>query len=77
MTSAKQALELANLRYKNGVASYLDVLDGQRQLFSAEIGLAQTRRAQLVAVVQLYKAVGGGWTEPAKPQAPKAIPTGS
>jgi multidrug efflux system outer membrane protein len=76
VTAAKQALELAELRYKNGVASYLDVLDAQRQLYSAEIGLAQTRRAQLVAVVQLYKAVGGGWSEPA-PEAPTAMPTGT
>jgi multidrug efflux system outer membrane protein len=46
----------------NGLASFLDVLDAQRQLFDAEFGLAATRRAQLVAFVQVYKALGGGWT---------------
>jgi len=75
VTAATQALELAQLRYKNGVSSFLDVLDAQRQLYNAEIGLAQTRRAQLVAVVLLYKAVGGGWTEPGQPAPTK--PTGS
>jgi multidrug efflux system outer membrane protein len=75
VTAATQALELAQLRYKNGIASYLDVLDAQRQLYNAEIGLAQTRRAQLVAVVLLYKAVGGGWAEPGQPAQTK--PTGS
>jgi len=63
--AARQALTLANLRYANGVSSYLDVLDTQRQLFSAETDLALITRDQLVAVVQLYKALGGGWeTEP-------------
>jgi multidrug efflux system outer membrane protein len=77
--AAQKALALAELRYKNGVSSYLDVLDAQRQLFNAEIGLAQTRRGQLVAVVLLYRALGGGWsdTQPAKspePAAPATVP---
>jgi multidrug efflux system outer membrane protein len=59
--AAEQALALANLRYTNGVSSYLDVLDTQRQLFSAEINLAVITRDQLNAVVQVYKALGGGW----------------
>jgi outer membrane protein, multidrug efflux system len=59
--AAEQALALANLRYVNGVSSYLDVLDTQRQLFSAEINLAVITRDQLNAVVQVYKALGGGW----------------
>lgn len=76
VTSATQALELAQLRYKNGVASYLDVLDVQRQLYNAEIGLAQTRRAQLVSIVLLYKALGGGWAaaEPVAPTTPATTP---
>lgn len=41
--------------------SRLDVLDAQRQLFDAEIELARTNRDQLVALVQIYKALGGGW----------------
>lgn len=59
--AAEQALALANLRYTNGVSSYLDVLDTERQLFSAEINLATITRDQLNAVVQVYKALGGGW----------------
>lgn len=48
----------------NGLAFFLDVLVAQRQLFDAELGLAATQRAQLVAFVQVYKALGGGWTAP-------------
>ncbi len=59
--AAEQALALANLRYTNGVSSYLDVLDTERQLFSAEIDLAAITRDQLNAVVQVYRALGGGW----------------
>ena len=59
--AAEHALALANLRYTNGVSSYLDVLDTERQLFSAEINLATITRDQLNAVVQVYKALGGGW----------------
>jgi len=55
------ALHLANLRYKGGIANYLDVLIAQRNLFDAELSLASTRRLHLVSVVQLYKALGGGW----------------
>jgi multidrug efflux system outer membrane protein len=62
LTSAQRTLVLAQLRYVNGLASYLDVLDAQRQLFDAEIGLTRTQRSQLSAVVQVYKALGGGWT---------------
>ena len=63
MELSREALQLAQLEYLNGKASYLDVLIAQRELFDAEIALAQTRRNQLVAVVQLYKALGGGWKD--------------
>jgi len=53
---------LAELRYNNGVSSYLDLLDAQRSLFTARQVLVQTRLAQLQNQVQLYKALGGGWT---------------
>ncbi|MBE7369659.1 efflux transporter outer membrane subunit [Ramlibacter sp. HM2] len=56
---------LARLRYDNGIASYLDLLDAQRSLFSAQQGLVQVRLARLQNQVQLYRALGGGWTEPA------------
>lgn len=58
----QSALHLANLRYKGGLANYLDVLIAQRSLFDAELSLATTRRLHLASVVQLYKALGGGWS---------------
>jgi multidrug efflux system outer membrane protein len=67
----QSAYRLADLRYQGGRASYLDVLTAQRSLFDAELALAKTRRNQLVAVVQLYKALGGGWQTEAKAQPAK------
>ncbi len=63
----RRALELANMRYQTGVSSYLDVLDAQRGLFTAELSLTQAERDQLVAAVQLYRAVGAGWPAAATP----------
>ena len=60
----RRALELADMRYRSGVSSYLEVLDAQRGLFSAELALTQAERDQLVAAVQLYKAVGAAWPSP-------------
>ena len=57
----RHALELAELRYASGVASYLDVLDAQRNLFAAELALSQAQLEQLTSAVQLYKALGGSW----------------
>lgn len=54
-------LELAEQRYANGVASFLEVLDAQRELFSAEQGLVQARQAWLTNAVDLYRALGGGF----------------
>jgi NodT family efflux transporter outer membrane factor (OMF) lipoprotein len=54
---------LARLRYDNGVASYLDLLDAQRSLFAAQQSLVQARLARLQNQVQLYRSLGGGWTE--------------
>ena len=56
-------LRLSDLRYSSGVASYLDLLDAQRSLFAAQQALVQTRLAQLQSQVNLYKALGGGWSE--------------
>ncbi len=56
----QQRLVLAEARYKAGVASFLEVLDAQRDAFSARQGVIQTRRAMLSAAAQLYKALGGG-----------------
>ena len=56
-----KALRLANVRYSNGVATYLDVLDSERTFLNSQLSLAQTQGNSLVSVVQLYKALGGGW----------------
>lgn len=61
VASLRSALHLANLRYKGGLANYLDVLIAQRNLFDAELALTGTHRLHLVSIVQLYKALGGGW----------------
>jgi multidrug efflux system outer membrane protein len=52
---------LAYLRYQGGVDTLLNALDADRELFDAELNLAQTKRNELVSLVQLYKALGGGW----------------
>ena len=54
---------LSNIRYKGGVTSYLEVLDSERQYFDAELGLVRSNRDELLAIVRLYKALGGGWQE--------------
>lgn len=58
----ESSLRLADLRYQGGRASYLDLLTAKRTLFDAELALAKTHRNQLVSVVKLYKALGGGWS---------------
>jgi multidrug efflux system outer membrane protein len=57
----RETARLSRLRYQGGLDSYLQVLDADRNLFQAELVLAQLRREELVAVVQLYRALGGGW----------------
>lgn len=52
---------LAYLRYEGGVDTLLNALDADREVFNAELNLTQTKRDELVSVVQLYKALGGGW----------------
>lgn len=54
-------LRLSNERFRAGVISYLEVLDAQRQLFSAQLDLNASELNQRLAAVQLYKALGGGW----------------
>lgn len=60
----RDATQIANVRYEGGVTSYLEVLYNEQELFNAELGLAQARLNELLSVVQLYRALGGGWTEP-------------
>ncbi len=64
----QQTLKLAGLRYRNGVSSYLDLLDAQRSLFTAQQAAVQVQAAQAQNLVTLYKVLGGGWTESAANQ---------
>ena len=65
---SREALELARLEYLNGKTSYLEILRTQREWLNAETALMQTQRNHLLSVVQLYKALGGGWTPEPVPQ---------
>ncbi len=66
------AFRLADLRYQNGVANYLEVLDAQRALFATQQAVTQTALAQRQNQVALYKALGGGWN--AEAVLPAAVP---
>jgi multidrug efflux system outer membrane protein len=57
----EDAVVHATDRYRQGLASYYEVLEAQQQLFPAQTELARIRRNRLLAYVQLYKALGGGW----------------
>jgi multidrug efflux system outer membrane protein len=61
VTTLQDRSRLAYLRYQGGVDTQLNALDADRDLFAAELSLAQTKRNELLALVQLYKALGGGW----------------
>jgi multidrug efflux system outer membrane protein len=61
--AGREYTRLTKLRYQRGVSSYLEVLDAERQTYSAEIDRQNARLAQLTGLVQLYKALGGGWGE--------------
>lgn len=61
VAALERTLMLARLRYDNGYSSYLEVLDSERGLFQAQLGLVEAQRARLSAVVALCKALGGGW----------------
>src|ERR1700680_29461 len=59
----RESVRLSNMRYKGGTTTYLEVLDGQRSLFSAELTLAGSRGTEYQSLVQLYRALGGGWQQ--------------
>jgi multidrug efflux system outer membrane protein len=61
LASAQDARRLADVRYQGGATSYLEVLDADTRLFDAELGLAQAQLAELSALVEIYRALGGGW----------------
>jgi outer membrane protein, multidrug efflux system len=61
VNSAQDATRLSRMRYSGGVASYLEVLTNDTNYFSAELNLVQAQLNELLALVQLYRALGGGW----------------
>ena len=63
VAAGKQAVEVSARRYLAGKANYYEVLEAQQQLLPAENALAQTQFSQLLVVVQLYEALGGGWSQ--------------
>ena len=63
VSDLEETVRISTLRYKGGTTAYLEVLDGQRSLYSAELTLASARADEYRSVVQLYKALGGGWQQ--------------
>lgn len=61
--SAQDAARLSNIRYKGGVTSYLEVLTNETNYFTARLNLAQAQANELLALVSVYQALGGGWQE--------------
>jgi NodT family efflux transporter outer membrane factor (OMF) lipoprotein len=76
VTALVDSAALANTRFLGGLDSYLQVLDAERQLFDAELELTSVRASELLNLVQLYKALGGGWM-PDQPTAGAAAATAS
>jgi multidrug efflux system outer membrane protein len=61
VNASRERLRLTDLRYVNGVSSYFEVLDSQRELFDLELALSQSTRAVYASIVQFYRSLGGGW----------------
>jgi multidrug efflux system outer membrane protein len=61
LASAQDSRRLADIRYRGGATSYLEVLDADTRLFAAELGLADAELSELSAFVEIYRALGGGW----------------
>ena len=74
VAAQRDALRLSTLRYEGGVTSFLEVLITERDLFDVELVLAQSWRDEILAVVQLYKVLGGGWQTETPPLASTAPP---
>jgi multidrug efflux system outer membrane protein len=62
VATLRRGVELANERYENGYSDYLEVLDTERSLFSAELQLASAQGDYQRALINLYRALGGDWT---------------
>lgn len=61
VNTLQETVRLSELRYKGGLDSYLQVLDAERNLFSGQLVLSQLRLQELLSIVNLYRALGGGW----------------
>jgi multidrug efflux system outer membrane protein len=61
VAASRESLDLADIRYRKGLVTYIDVLDAQRIVLAAELEVVQTERARLTNMVSLFKALGGGW----------------
>jgi outer membrane protein, multidrug efflux system len=61
LAAAQDGRRLAEIRYEGGATSYLEVLDADTRLFDAQLGLAQAQLAEVSALVEIYRALGGGW----------------
>jgi multidrug efflux system outer membrane protein len=73
--SLRQYAGIARMRYDNGYTDFLTVLDAERSLFNAELAYTQTQGSLYLALINLYKAMGGGWIEGAEQMAqPKVKP---
>ena len=77
VATLRRGLDLANQRYENGYSDYLEVLDTERSLFSAELALVSARGDYQRALVNLYRALGGDWTAPSMSSASSDRPAGS
>lgn len=73
--AARKYVELANLQYRGGSINYIDVLDAQRRYFDAQISLSNAVRDEYLALVELYKALGGGWQTPDGTNMPEPLST--
>jgi len=69
-TAAQDARRLADIRYRGGAASYFEVLDADTRLFTAELRQAEAQEDELVSFVDIYRALGAGWQQEGRPDAP-------
>ena len=61
VAARERSVQLSQLRYRGGLDSYLQVLDAESRLFAGQLQLADLKRDELTSIVQLYRALGGGW----------------
>jgi multidrug efflux system outer membrane protein len=64
VAALRETLRLAKLRYENGIANQLEILDAERTLLAAQLNRSDALRSQRAAIADLFKALGGGWSAP-------------